>query len=137
FNMATNPTNGHLYVSNADSQNQVRFEDPKRLAGHTVTGHLAEMRITVISGATVTPIHLNKHLDYGRLPGDPGFDPTQQRHSLATPLGMAVSANGRTLYVAAFGSSKIGVFDTAALESNTFDPTTASMRYIHVRRRRP
>jgi DNA-binding beta-propeller fold protein YncE len=132
FNMATNPANGHLYVSNADSQNQVRFEDPRRLAGHSVTGRLAEMDITVISGSTVTPIHLNKHIDYGRLPGDPGFDLTQQRHSLATPLGMAVSADGRTLYVAAFGSSKIGVFDTAALESNTFDPTTNSARYIDV-----
>ena len=132
FNMATNPTNGHLYVSNADSQNQVRFEDPKRLAGHTVTGHLAEMRITVISGATVTPIHLNKHLDYGRLPGDPGFDPTQQQHSLATPLGMAVSGDGRKLYVAAFGSSKIGVFDTTSLEGNSFDPTVASAKYIHL-----
>jgi DNA-binding beta-propeller fold protein YncE len=132
FNMATNPANGHLYVSNANSQNQVRFEDPRRTAGHSVTGHLAEMDITVISGSTVTPIHLNKHIDYRLLPGDPGFDPAQKRHSLATPLGMAVSADGRTLYVAAFGSSKIGVFDTASLESNTFDPTAISKRYIHV-----
>jgi len=32
------------------------------------------------------------------------------------PLDMAVSGNGKTLYVTAFGSSRIGVFDTAALE---------------------
>src|SRR5262249_6718136 len=70
--------------------------------------------------------------DYGRLPGDPGFDPTQQRHSLATPLGMAVSGDGRKLYVAAFGSSKIGGFDTTSLEGNSFDPTVASAKNKHL-----
>jgi sugar lactone lactonase YvrE len=35
---------------------------------------------------------------------------------------MQVSADGKTLYVAAFGSSKIGAFDTAQLRNNTFDP---------------
>jgi hypothetical protein len=34
--------------------------------------------------------------------------------------------------VAAFGSSKIGVFNTAALENNTFDPRSASGNYITV-----
>jgi hypothetical protein len=45
---------------------------------------------------------------------------------------MAISGDGATLYVAAFGSSKIGVFDTTALETDTFDPTTASANYIKV-----
>ena len=45
---------------------------------------------------------------------------------------MAVSSDGATLYVAAFGSSKIGVFNTAALENDTFDPRTASASYINV-----
>src|SRR5258706_4619866 len=36
---------------------------------------------------------------------------------------MAVTANGATLYVAAFGSSAIGIFDTAELEANTFTPS--------------
>src|SRR5690606_30533045 len=31
-----------------------------------------------------------------------------------------------TLYVAAFGSSKVGVFDTAELENDTFTPSAAS-----------
>src|SRR5262249_2895416 len=34
--------------------------------------------------------------------------------------------------VAAFGSKKIGVFDTTALETGTFDPRTASANYIPV-----
>ncbi len=130
FNMVANPVSGHLYVSNTESQNQVRFEGPKRTAGHAVQGHLAESRITVISGQAVTPRHLNKHINYSLLPGDPGFDATPGQHSLATPIDMAVSADGRTLYVAAFGSSKIGVFDTTALEGNSFDPTLASASYI-------
>jgi YVTN family beta-propeller protein len=132
YNMTTNPVNGHLYVSNGASQNQVRFEDPTRAGGSTVTGHLAEADITVISGSTVTPIHLNKHINYSLLPGDSGFDPNQQQHSLGIPLGMAVSSDGSTLYVAAFGSSKIGVFSTTALENNSFDPTVISANYITV-----
>ena len=41
---------------------------------------------------------------------------------MALPLEMAVSKNGKTLYVAALGSSKIGVYDTAKLENDTFFP---------------
>ena len=44
--------------------------------------------------------------------------------SLATPLDMAVASDG-TLYVAAFGSSAVGVFDTAELENDTFVPDAA------------
>jgi YVTN family beta-propeller protein len=130
--MATNPVNGKLYVSNSEAINNVRFEGPGNFGGSTVQGHLAEMRITVISGGAVTPRHLNKHIDYTKLAGDPGFDPTAKNHSLSTPLDMAVTSDGRTLFVAAFGSGKIGAFDTTALENNTFDPRTASANYISV-----
>src|SRR5262249_33488191 len=132
FNMATNPVNGKLYVSNSEAINNVRFEGPGNFGGSTVQGHLAEMRITVISGSTVAPRHLNKHIDYTKLAGDPGFDTTAKNHSLSTPTDMAVTSNGRTLFVDAFGSKKIGVFDTTALETGTFDPRTASANYIPV-----
>jgi DNA-binding beta-propeller fold protein YncE len=132
FNMVTNPATGRLYVSNTEAFNQVRFEGPGIFGGSTVQGHLAETRVTVISGGTVTPRHLNKHIDYTKLAGNPGFDPTAKNHSLSTPLDMAVTNNGRTLFLAAFGSSKIGVFDTASLENNTFDPRSASANYIPV-----
>ena len=130
FNMAANPKTGMLYVSNTDAVNNVRFEGPGIYGGHTVQGHLAEARITVISGGAVSPRHLNKHIDYSRLAGSPGFDPTAKLHSLATPLDMAITADGQKLYVAAFGSSKVGVFDTPSLENDTFDPVTASANYI-------
>lgn len=132
FNMVTNPRTGKLYVSNTEAVNQVRFEGPGVVGGSTVQGRLAETRISVISGTTVNSRHLNKHINYDILAHDPGFDPTVKNHSLSTPLEMVVSRDGRKLYVAAFGSSKIGVFDTAALEANTFDPTTASANYINV-----
>ena len=132
FNMVTNPMTGTLYVSNTDSINNVRFEGPGTYAGHTVQGHLAESRITVIAGSTVTPRHLNKHIDYTRLAGSAGFDPTAKSHSLSMPLDMAVSSDGKTLYLAAFGSAKVGVFNTSALEDGTFDPVAASANYIPV-----
>jgi DNA-binding beta-propeller fold protein YncE len=132
FNMVTNPRSGKLYISNTESLNNVRFSGPGILGGSTVQGHIAETRITIISGSTVAARHLNKHIDYSVLATDPRFDPSIGNYSLSTPLDMAVTADGKTLYVAAFGSSKIGVFNTQALESDTFNPVTASARYIAV-----
>ena len=132
FNMAVNPATGNVYVSNTDARNEVRFEGPGAYAGHTVQGHLAESRITILSGASVAPRHLNKHLDYSKLAGSAGFDPDAKSHSLSMPLDMAVTGDGKTLYVAAFGSGKVGVFDTASLEDNSFDPVAGSANYIAV-----
>lgn len=140
FNMIVNPASGTLYVSNTDSVNEVRFEGPGIVGGSTVQGHLAESRVTVISnpnttdlsGASVKPRHLNKHIDYSKLANDPAFDPSVRLHSLAIPVDMAIDSTGTTLYVAAFGSSKVGVFATASLEDNTFDPTVTSAGYLDV-----
>ena len=41
-----------------------------------------------------------------------------------------VISSGGTLYVAAFGSNRIGVFDTAEIENDSFDPTAESANYI-------
>ncbi|MCE9671783.1 hypothetical protein LY474_28640 [Myxococcus stipitatus] len=132
FNMVTNPVTGTVYVSNTEAFNHVRFEGPGNYGGTTVQGHLAETRITAILGGSVLPRHLNKHLDYTKLATDPGFDPTAKQHSLATPTDMVVSRDGRTLYVAAYSSSKIGVFDTQALEADSFNPRLNSAAYIPV-----
>ena len=76
----------------------------------------------------VAPRHLNKHINYNSccapLPN------TENAKSLALPQGMAVSGNGATLYVAALGSDKVGVFSTTQLENDTFVPSTANQ--IHV-----
>jgi DNA-binding beta-propeller fold protein YncE len=125
FNMAVNPVSGKIYVSNTDAHNEVRFEGPGG-GGSTVRGHLHEARVTVLSGSTVTPRHLNKHIDYNVVPSPSGI----KDNSLATPVGMAVTSDGATLYVAAFGSSEVGVFNTTQLENDTFVPNGAN--YITV-----
>jgi len=132
FNMAVNPANGKIYVSNTESPNEVLFEGPGG-GGSTVQGQLSLSRISVLSGATTVDIrHLNKHIDYTKLHTDvPDIvDPTLKNHSLATPLEMVFKADGSKVYVAAFGSKKIGVFDTATLENDTFDPLLDSANYI-------
>ena len=128
FNMITNPRTGKVYVSNTEASNKVRFEGSRPLApapGHdisTVQGNLHKARITVLNseaGVTqVLPRHLNKHIDYALHPSPAG---TAEK-SLATPTDMAISDDGKTLYVAAFGSAKIGVFDTTELENDSFVP---------------
>ncbi|WP_420814248.1 hypothetical protein [Polyangium fumosum] len=124
YNMIVNPANGKVYVTNTDANNLQRFEGPGIFTGSTVRGHLHEARISVLSNGTVTPRHLNKHINYdsccASLPN------AANDKSLATPVGMAITSNGSKLYVAALGSSKIGVFDTAALENGTFIPSAAN-----------
>ncbi|MFI5395210.1 MAG: hypothetical protein ACHQ9S_06710 [Candidatus Binatia bacterium] len=127
FNMAVNPSSGKIYVSNTEAKNDVRFEG-NGSGGSTVQGHLHEARITVLdpSGPSVTPRHLNKHIDYRIRPAPAGTS----ANSLATPTGMSVTSDGATLYVAAFGSSQVGVFNTTQLENDTFVPDGAN--YIAV-----
>jgi DNA-binding beta-propeller fold protein YncE len=125
FNMAVNPASGKVYVSNSEAFNEVRFEGPGTFAGSSVRGHLHESRITVLTpGGGVAPRHLNKHIDFSSC-CDP-IPNAENEKSLAQPLGMAVTSDGSELYVAALGSSKVGVYSTAALETDTFVPSTAN-----------
>ncbi|MGO9831507.1 MAG: hypothetical protein ACLPJH_15310 [Myxococcaceae bacterium] len=128
FNLAVNPVSGVVYVSNTEARNDLRFEGPGTYAGQTLQGHLAEARISVLSDGGVQPRYLNKHINYSIRPAPAGT----LSHSLSTPLQIAVSSDGSTLYVAAFGSSKVGVFSTAAIENDTFDPATQSGAYLVV-----
>jgi 6-phosphogluconolactonase (cycloisomerase 2 family) len=125
FNMIVNPVNGRVYVANTEAQNQNRFEGAGMFSsGRTVQGHLHESRITVLGGsARVQPRHLNKHIDFSRccasIPND------ENATSVAFPQDMAITRDGSTLYVAMFGSSEIGVYDTEALENDSFTPDSA------------
>jgi len=121
FNMIANPASGKLYVTNTEARNEVRFEGPG-IGTTTVQGRLHQARVTVIDGGNVTPRHLNKHIDYDVRPAPPGT----AANSLATPTSLAITGDGATLYVAAFGSSKVGVFQTAQLEDDSFVPSSAS-----------
>ncbi|MBL1276175.1 MAG: hypothetical protein COB30_008810 [Ectothiorhodospiraceae bacterium] len=124
FNMVTNPVSGKVYVSNLEALNDVRFTGPGTTGGSTVRGHFVESRLSVLSSTgspqSVTSLHLNKHIDYSQccaaVPND------ENAKSLAQPGGMAISEDGETLYIAAFGSSKIGIYETEDLEDNSFVP---------------
>ena len=144
FNMIVNPVNGNVYVSNTDADNRVRFEgagtyvlalgakpsgDPA-----SVRGNLHKARITVLDASgdnpgtavtefSVVPRHLNPHIPYGVNPMPVDVKP----RSVATPLAMAITDDGSTLYVAAFGSDAVAVYDTAELENNTFVPDAAKL----------
>jgi YVTN family beta-propeller protein len=132
FNLAVHPASGKVYVSNLESRNRTRFEGPGVTGGSTVQGHLAEARIAILSPAQTLSRHLNKHIDYETLAGAPGFDPGARQHSLATPLQLVFSSDGATVYVAALGSDRVGVYPAAALEDDTFDPTALSAGHLRV-----
>jgi hypothetical protein len=107
FNMAVNPVprivggtpQNVVYVSNTEAHNEVRFEGPGNNGATTVQGHLHEARITTVIGSSVTPRRLNTHIDYSVRPAPAGT----AAKSLATPTALAVTSDGQTIYVAAFG----------------------------------
>lgn len=138
FNLAVNPTNGNVYVSNIDANNSTRFEGSGSFVKSTVQGNIAQSRITVINpnANSIKPRHLNRHIDYDDLKGNSAV----KQHSLSTPLQMAITADGSTLYSAIIGSNKIAKLPTVQLEQDSywdsqgveFDPKTLSKNYLSV-----
>lgn len=140
FNMAINPVSGKVYVTNIESPNEVMFEGPGDHGGSTVQGRLSLSQVTVLDPAapSVDIQHLNQHINYNDLHTDAGANHAainaQIQHSLATPLQPVVSSDGNTIYIAAMGSNKVGVFTRSELEDvdfeTNYDPTTQSSDYL-------
>jgi DNA-binding beta-propeller fold protein YncE len=105
FSMSVRPDNGTLYVANLESRNDVRFESKLR-------GHLVENRITLIKQGKPVVVHLNPQIHYG---SRPGLNKVIEQ-SVALPVSLAFSADGRLVYVAAQGSDKVLVLETDKLE---------------------
>jgi len=104
FNIAVAPGSGNLYVTNTEAQNRTRFEPNLR-------GRFLLNRVTRIGQGgvgAVTPWNLNTHVVYDTLPGPAG----EKELSLSAPLDVAVNAAETKLYVAAYGSDKVGIVDT-------------------------
>jgi len=121
YNMVVHPATGRVYVSNTEARNEVRFEGHGRFST-SLRGHLHEARITVIDGSAVSPRHLNKHI--AALPHGYHTEPMPpevKEASLSMPVDLALASDG-SLYVAAFGSSKVGVFAAAEIDDDTFQP---------------
>jgi len=118
FAMTVDPLSGALYVANTEANNLTRFEGERNDACATtsVRGRLHEARVTLLDGDGVRARHLNPHL-----PPDGGTPAAGARaRSLATPAALAT--DGTTLWVAAYGSSAVGVVDVAALAAGTHEP---------------
>ncbi|MFN8548372.1 MAG: FlgD immunoglobulin-like domain containing protein [Candidatus Eisenbacteria bacterium] len=105
FNLAVAPS-GRIYCTNFEARNEIRFEP-------NVSGKFSRNNVTLIDPsldpASTRPVqrHLNEHIDYS----NPHGTPSERAMSLAQPMDLAVSSDGERLYVAAFGSHKIGVLD--------------------------
>jgi YVTN family beta-propeller protein len=144
FNMIVNPVSGDVYVTNTDANNRVRFEGLGTYVGFigpkpsgdpaSVRGNLAKASITVLDASgdslvtpqtefNVIPRHLNPHIPYGVRPVPAGVEDK----SIATPMEMAITGDGSTLYVAGFGSNGVHVYDITELETGTFVPDTADI----------
>ncbi len=97
--IAVRPTTGELWVSNTDALNLTHYETFLR-------GHWVNNRITRISGTQVTPFDLNPGINYAVLP-----NPAALAIALAQPTAIVFHPNGNFLYVAAFGSDRVGAVD--------------------------
>lgn len=123
FNLEVNPKSGAVYVSNLEARNELLFEgEGHRFDLQTLRGRFIENRITVIKEGEVLPRHLNTHLQ----DSNPEGSPEDNERSLALPLQMQIDAAGKTLYLAAYGSSKIGIFNVEELENDSFSPSADS-----------
>ncbi|HEX6790198.1 MAG TPA: T9SS type A sorting domain-containing protein [Candidatus Krumholzibacteria bacterium] len=105
FNIAV-ASNGTLFVTNQEASNQVRFEPNLR-------GRFVQNRVSaVIPGSdTVTPKHLNAHINYANAAGDAG----ERALSICIPTDITIAPNGAAMYVAAFGSHKVAVLNSSGV----------------------
>ncbi len=97
--MAVRPVTGELYVSNTDALNLTHYETFLR-------GHWVNNRITRVAGSNVTFYDLNPGINYNLLP-----NPAAQATALAQPTAIVFHPSGTFLYVAAFGTDRVGLLD--------------------------
>lgn len=114
-NMAVNPLNEKLWVTNTEDHNEVRFEGIVFDGIHGVRGRLVESSISVIDAGSPVRHHLNGHIDYSVSPGPE----SEIEQSSAFPMDLVFTSDGTTAYVAMFGSRHVLALDTATLEGGS------------------
>lgn len=120
FNMAVNPVTDQIYVSNLSALNHIRFEGSGETST-TVRGRIAESQISVIANGGVISNHLNPHVDFD-VPEHHAYPTEVTELSVSQPTSLAISPDGKTLYVAAFGSNKVVKMPVDALHNGNYDP---------------
>jgi len=100
--LAVNPQSGDVFVANTDALNLIMFET-------ALNGHIVNHQISSVNPTTgQTKIwDLNPGIDYSTLP-----NPTAMATALAMPAGIVFEGTGRFLYIAAFGTDRLGILDT-------------------------
>jgi|HubBroStandDraft_1064217.scaffolds.fasta_scaffold03113_4 YVTN family beta-propeller protein len=100
--LAVNPQSSSVYVANIDALNTVMFETNLR-------GHFVNHQITAVNPTTgqAQIWDLNPGIDYSQLP-----NPAALASALAMPAAIVFEPTGRYLYIAAFGTDRVGIFDT-------------------------
>ena len=109
--LAVNPASGNLYVANTDALNLTMFET-------ALNGHIVNHRISMVSPGnpqSPTSYDLNPGINYTQLP-----NPAALATALAMPTAIVFEPTGRYLYIAAFGTDRIGIFDTTTNTVSSF-----------------
>lgn len=107
FNMAVQPGSGEVWVTNSEALNLIPQE--QRLQGRFAHNRITRIIPTAGSGHRTQALNLNPHIDHSVATGPP----SERALSLAQPLDLVFQPDGSKAYVAAFGSSKIGVLDAS------------------------
>jgi hypothetical protein len=96
-----------LYVANTESHNEIRFEP-------ALKGRFQTARVSIVDlqsdDSKPNAVDLNPHVDFDL----PEGSQKERNRSLALPADIARGADG-ALYVAAMGSAKVGVLDSAGV----------------------
>jgi YVTN family beta-propeller protein len=100
--LTVNPQSGVVYVANLDALNLIMFEP-------ALNGHFVNHQISSVNPATgqVQIWDLNPGINYAQLP-----NPSAVSTALAMPTSIVFDPTGRYLYIAAFGTDRVGIFDT-------------------------
>ncbi|MCA1630057.1 MAG: beta-propeller fold lactonase family protein, partial [Acidobacteria bacterium] len=94
-----------LLVLNLEARNQVRFEP--NLRGRFISNRLSTIDFKTAAHG-VTALDLNPHINFSQ----PAGTDAERAKSLALPADIARASDG-TLYVAATGSNRVGVFSSS------------------------
>jgi YVTN family beta-propeller protein len=110
FGVAVNPNSGMVYVSNIDALNLVMYET-------ALNGHFVNNQISSVNPANgKTEIYdLNPNIDYGTLP-----NPSAIATTLGMPTAVVFDSAGVNLYIAAFGTDRVGIFNTSTNQVASF-----------------